>query len=100
MTKVLAMFLISTGFLGYVVYCAIDLELALRRGGSISFEESPILFCIALVVLMVPALFMFFASLILFISVTSERNSPFNKKIRASLADYEKAKREAEEYNS
>lgn len=85
--------------LGYVVFSAMDLEFT-RRGRVISFEEDPFSFCLIFFLLAIVPLLALVVSSVLYVSSNSGGNSWLNKRLRESAANYHKAKKEAEEYNS
>ncbi len=89
----------SAVVLGYVVFSAMDLEFT-RRGRVISFEEDPFSFCLIFFLLAIVPLLALVVSSILYVNSNSDGNSGLNKKLRESAANYQKAKKEAEEYNS
>ena len=75
-------------------------EYPLRHSENISQEDNPISFLIVLFFLALAPLFILISTSVLYVSSNSNRNGWLNRKLRENSASYEKAKKEAEEYNS
>jgi hypothetical protein len=96
LTKIVAP---STGVLAYTVFAAIDLEFYIN-GNTIFFENDSFLFLLVLLVFAFIPLVLIIGSSILYVNCNSDKGSWLSRKSIESAESYEKAKKEAEEYNS
>ena len=89
----------SAGVFAYTVFAAIDLEFYIN-GNAISFENDPFLFLLVLLLFAFIPLVLIIGSSILYVGCNSSKDSWFSRKSIENSESYEKAKKEAEEYNS
>ncbi len=89
----------SAGVFTYTTIAAMDLGFYIK-GNNISFEKDPFLFLLILFVFALIPLVLTIGSLIFYIGCTSTKNNWLSMKSRESAENYEKARKENEEYNS
>ena len=89
----------SAGVFTYTVLAAVDLEFYII-GNTISFEKDPFSFLLVLFFFAIIPFVLLTGSSLLYIGCNSNKNNWLSRKAKENAESFEKARKEAEEYNS